>query len=1009
MKKLTKSVLAIVLSSSFALASAQEKKKDSIRETSIDEVVIVGYSKKVTKENYVGTATKVDSESIQKKNVSNVSQALAGESAGVRIINTSGQPGQGATIRIRGFGSVNGNRNPLYVLDGMPFTGDIASINPQDIESVTILKDATATAIYGARGANGVVVVNTKKGSSRKSYVQIESKVGYNMSLLPRYDVIKSPEQFIELGWEALYNKGKIEEGLNDAGAINFANARLFSDEGIGANYNMWDVAGPDLIDPLTGKIKSGVSRKYNPEDWGDYAFQTSVRTENNFSLSGGSKNNTYYAGIGYLKDEGYSINSDYQRYSGRLNLTHKVKPWLNGSFNMSYAYSKTNNNGQTSDSGNVFWVVDNMPSIFPLFLRDANGNKISDPYFGGYQFDYGESGRGFSALTNAVADATYNKSLTIGHDVSANMFLSASFLDGFSFDTRIGGQYSNSSYNNLRNPFYGGSATQGGYIFKRKQELLNWNFLQMLRYEKNIGNHGINAFVAHENNSYELGNLSVSKNNLIDPSTGEFNNAINQENAYSYILGYNLESYFGQVSYDYMNKYFLTGSVRNDGSSRFKESNKRWDTFGSLGLGWIISREDWFNVKPINLLKFKASYGTVGDQSGIGFYPGFNVYKPLNFMGDIATMYDKTGYPDLTWEKSNMFQTGLEITMFERALEATFDYYHKTTDNLIFDRRVAPSSGIAIEKVNDGVLVNQGFEFDVKAHLFKSNRNFFLDLGINGETLKNEITEMPIDPSTGKQKVIDLSELGFGRAVGRSIYDFYMRDYVGVNPQTGAAQWVMHYVDVNANGIYDLDEEIKSLHQYMIENPNAVIKEGVTEVYSRATQKFLDKSIVPDVRGAFNLSTGYKGFSVGVQLLYSFGGYSYDSSYAALMHNKQIGGNNWHKDVLDRWQKPGDITNVPRLSSGAGTDGNFTSLSSRFLTKSDYIALNNVKIGYDFSKSVIRDYGLEGLGLFLTGDNLWLYSERQGFNPSTSETGDSSSYRYSPLSTFTFGVNVKF
>lgn len=993
---------------------AQKTKNDTVKTKDIEEVVMVGYSK-VKKEDYVGTATSVNMKSIENKSVSTVSQALTGEASGVRVITTSGQPGSEPKIRVRGFGSVNGDREPLYVLDGVPYSGNVSAINPEDIETMTVLKDATATAIYGARGANGVVIINTKKGRASRDQITLESKVGFNFSLLPRYDRITSPEEYLEISWNAMYNKGN----LLGKDPVAYANAALFSKSGISPNYNMWKGTAADLIDPATGKFRSGVERLYTPEDWRDYAFQTSIRTENNLSISGGSGKTTYYTGIGYLKDEGYSINTNYERYSGRVNVSHQAKPWLKGEFNLGYAFSKAKRNGQSSDSGSVFWFVDNIPSIYPLFLRDKDGNFVADPYYGGNQYDYGDKGRGFGALTNSIADATFNRDGRTRHEINANVFLQADITKNLSFETRLGGQYYNSRRDLYRNPYYGGAASQNGSLFKAMTEMFSYDFLQLLRYKNRFGDgHRFEAFVAHQSNSWERKYLDVSKYGLVDPNGKELNNAINQNPAYSYLYNYTLESYFGQLNYDYNNKYLLSASIRRDGSSRFQQN--KWDTFYSVGLGWVVSKEDFLRDNDfIRNLKLKASYGTVGNQSivgsddldpNMGYYPGYVVYKPGNFMGLPAAYFNRSGYPLLTWEKSKIFQTGTEFSLFKnKALEITVDYYHKTTDQLLFDKRIAPSTGNAIEKVNDGLLVNQGVEFNVVGHLINKD-DFYVDLSVNGEYLNNKLKRMPIDAATGKEKLIDLSESGFGRAAGHSLYDYYMRDYRGVNPDTGAAVWAMYYDDINKNGVYDSgDVSISSLYEYRHTNPNANIVESTTENYAEATQKFVNKSAIPNLRGAFTLSAGYKGWSISAQMLYGIGGYSYDGAYASLMSNQQIGGSNWHTDIRNRWQKPGDVTDVPRLSSNHTTDTRFNAKSTRFLTKSDYLVLNNVSLSYNLPRKFYEGLGLSGLRLSVTGDNLWIQTKRKGFNPTTSETGASSYYRYSPLSTVTFGVRANF
>ncbi|MDO4763706.1 MAG: SusC/RagA family TonB-linked outer membrane protein, partial [Flavobacteriaceae bacterium] len=422
---------------------------------------------------------------------------------------------------------------------------------------------------------------------------------------------------------------------------------------------------------------------------------------------------------------------------------------------------------------------------------------------------------------------------------------------------------------------------------------------------------------------------------------------------------------------------------------------------------------------RMINNLKLKASYGFVGDQAGVGFYPGYDVYNIDNLGGAIATSFHRSGYPNLTWEKSKMFQTGVEFTLFNRRLEGSVDFYSKLTEQLIFDSRISPSIGDAIMKVNDGKLLNQGIEFNLVGHLVRTE-NFFLDLSVNGEMMRNRIIEMPFDNTTQKRKVLDASEVGYGRTQGSSIYDFYMREWAGVDPNTGAARWWMNYEDKvdpitgQRNGKYDEGEEILSLTQFLAENPNAVISETITEDYSKATQKFVGKSIIPDVRGAINLNLGYKGFSIGAQMLYSIGGYVYDASYADLMGNLKVGENNWHTNIRNRWQKPGDITNVPRYTSNRVSENDpgdalYAGRSTRFLTRADYFLLNNVNIGYTLSKDVLNGTGLQEVKLTLSADNLWLRSARKGLNPISSETGESSSYRYAPVSNFTFGLRVKF
>lgn len=966
----------------------------------IDEVVAIGYGT-TTKQSFVGSVTQIKAENIQSKSVSNISQSLAGEAAGVRVINTSGQPGSDATIRIRGFGSVNGNRDPLYVLDGVPYDGSLNAINPNDIETTTILKDATATAIYGSRGANGVILLTTKKGNAGTSVIEVDIKRGVNVSALPRYSTIKSPEQYISLSWESMYNKGVATGNSNP---VKYANDNLFSGSGINPKYNLWNVAGADLIDPTTGKINSGVARKYTPENWEDYGFQNSSRTEANLTFRGGSETTKYFTSFGYLDDIGYIINSNFKRYNATINLESNVKPWLTTSAKMSYAGTETNNNGQSEDSGSIFWFVDNMPPIFPLFLRDATGNIVKDPIYGGNQYDYGVD-RAFGGLTNSIADAHYNRSRTKQNQLSGNFSGKIRFTKNLSFENTFGSQFYARVFNNLNNPFYGSAAGQGGYVYKETSQLTSYNLLNLVRYKKSFGVHNLEALAAHESNSWERKFETVQKSKMVHPDIEDLNNfVIVGSPPTSYTDQVKLESYFGQINYNYNNKYYLSSSIRRDGTSRFIGKNK-WDTFGSLGLSWVITQESFMkSLNFLSFLKYKISYGIVGEQSGVGYYPAYNTFDVSNLNDQISISARDIGNPDLTWEKSKMFQTGIEFG-FGKYLDGSVDFYKKNTDNLVFDRRVGPSVGYALITVNDGKMSNSGVEFDLTFHLLKKT-DYGIDFNVNGELLSNNLITMPIDPATDKPKVLDIDGR-FGRSEGHSLYDFYLREWAGVDPADGTAMWYQYYNDANGNGALDTGEGISSLYEYTTTNPDSIINVTTTKTYANATQKYVGKSAIPKVRGGFRLTGWFKGIDLSAQFVYSVGGYGYDAAYAGLMNNDPIGNNNWSTDIFKRWQKPGDITDVPKLSNNYNV--NVNSSSTRFLTKSDFLSLNNIQIGYTIPKSFTMKYKVSDLNIFVSGDNLFLLSTRNGFNPSTDEAGTTDTYRYSPLSTYTIGLKVKF
>ncbi|AWX43897.1 TonB-dependent receptor SusC [Flagellimonas maritima] len=1001
----------------------------------LDEVVVVGYGT-TTKEAFVGTAAVVEAENLDAKSNPNIAQALTGEVAGLTVVNTSGQPGNASTIRIRGYGSVNGNRNPLYVVDGVPFTvprvpnsdvGDdddeqtfantispLNSINPQDIASVTVLKDATATAIYGSRGANGVIVITTKKGRSGDATIEVDFKTGFNSQLIPRYDVLQSPEEYIGYTWEGKFNRGV---ATGEADPVAFANATLFdANAGIDPGYNLWNVnSTSELIDPETRTVRPGVTRKYTPEKYADLSFQAAIRTEGNVRMSGGNEKTSYYVSAGFLDDNGYALNTGFERYNTRLNLTSQIKDWLKVGSNITYSYSESQNNGQTVGSENLFEFADKNPPIYPVFLRDNDGNLVPDPIFGGFQYDFGSpSGfrdRNSANLLNPVASAVYDFLGSRRHDMIGNFSAEINLAEGLVFETRYGVQFANDIQKSYGNPFYGTAVQQGGTLFQREQQDVTTNFLQLLRYNKNFGNHGFDALIAHESNDYTRNFSSGNKRDVAVPGLLELDNfAVTQGQPVGFSEGATLESYFSQVNYNYNSTYFLSGSVRTDGSSRF--INDKWGVFWSIGGSWIASNESFLeNSKLFSYLKLKASYGVIGDQEGIDFYQSDDTFNVTNLNDGLSISERRNGNPDLTWEESKMFQTGVELSL-GRFLDVNVDYYRKNTENLFFDRRVGSSQGISTVTVNDGELRNTGLEFSLTAHLIQTE-NAKLDLTINGEHIDNEIVTMPlwVDPQTQElvPRPIDASPPLFAYSRGSSIFDFYLREYAGVDPETGVMLWNEYFNDANGNGTLDDGEEsIADLFPYTLNNPDATIASQTTTRYADATLKYVDKSAIPTLRGAFRLAGSYKNFSLAAQFTYQFGGWAHDTQYSELMNDRfGAGSNNFHTDISRRWQQPGDITDVPRISDGF--DQNIGSSSTRWLIKSDFIALNNVRLGYQVPTRLLSNTGLQNINVWVSGDNLYIGSKRDGFNPTTSETGNTGRRLYAPLSTVTMGVSVKF
>ena len=986
----------------------------------LDEVMVVAYGTQ-TKKSFSGSATVVKGETLEKKNPSEVSKALAGEIAGVQVVSTSGQPGSSATISIRGVGSINSSSAPLYVVDGIPYDGDVSAIDPSDIASTTVLKDATATSLYGSRGSNGVILITTKKGTSGESgKIDIDVKYGGNMRLIPLYETITDPQQFVELVWEGLYNAS--------GGKANVANNQLFSvnNGGLPAAYNRWTTPGNQLINPESGEFFDDIQLKQGYIDepttsWQKAIFRNGQKLDATLKISGGSDKTTYYTSFGYLKDEGYYIGSDYSRLQARINVDHQAKKWLKGSMNMSYSYSIYNNPGQGSNMNNGFAYVNECPSIYPVFQRDENGYKVDDPKIQGQKaYDYGDVdvngntvGRLYGNGINPAGALQYDKQRTLQHQLSGNGLLEATLYKGLKFTTNFGLQYLSADASELTNNYYGDAAGVGR-IAKAVSNGMSFTWNQILSYNPDFGgDHNFSAFVAHESLLIKSSAIQGGKNYIVRPDGLELGNAVEMSYLTSSTATRKMESYFGQARYSYKDKYFVDANLRADGSSRFARGH-RWGTFGSIGLAWDMMREDFMQgVDLLRNLKIKASWGELGNAE-IGTYLYTNQYSVSNVGGLPAYLLGYIGNPDLTWESSQILNTGVDITL-GKVLDAEVVYFHKTTNNMLFDRSVAPSLGYSSYYVNEGEMVNQGVEFQFNVHAVNTNAVKF-DVRFNGAWYKNTITKMPTDV-TGEPKQMDGS-----MSLGHSIYEYYTKEWAGVNPETGKAEYYYFYDPNNLKGeTFNLYQDaIPSVHQYILDNygddpnlnkylnnPELILTKEKTENYNYASSYYVGKSALPYLQGGVGFDLSFYGVDFSAAFQYSFGGWGYDGAYQLLMHSDRGGSTNWHVDILNRWQEPGDVTDVPRLSNKSDLYAN--SSSTRFIVSSSYLSLSNVRVGYSFPKKVVEKIKLNNLNLWVSADNLFCLSARQGYIPIASMTGSSSTYQYTPLSTILGGIKISF
>ena len=1004
----------------------------------IQEVVVTGYGT-VSKGAYAGSAQAVKAEDIEKKNPSDVTKALAGEVAGVQVVTSSGQPGTVASIRIRGIGSISANSSPLYVVDGIPLdAGSVSSIDPGDIASTTILKDATATSLYGSRGANGVVLITTKKGSSNgdEGKIEIDVKAGANMRLLPMYDVIDSPEDYIVLCWQSLYNERSLTKASpSEQKSITYANSRLFGANGIPAIYNIWDQPGNLLINAydaagnIIPSFKSTVSRldAYKTMvSWYNTLFHNGLKLETTAKISGGNEKLNYYTSFGYLKDEGYYTASDFQRFNTRANINYQAKKWLKGGLNIQYSYASINNPVQDDDAannGSLF--VNEIPPIYPVYVRDANGNIAIDPKTGGKMYDYGdngvenigqEGGRPYSFGINPAGALQWDKQRTVRHQTAATAFLEFKLYEGLKFTVNAGVQYMNNRINSLTNKYYGDAAGVGR-IGNAQYNYLAFTSNQLLEYNKTFNEHTIRLMAGHEityfNYNYQYG----YKKKIVMDEYPELSNAVSMDAVEGFARTSTLESALATVTYDYDNRYLITANYRADGSSKFAKGH-RWGHFGSVGGAWNFTNEHFMEgTEAADWLKngkLRLSWGVLGNQD-IGDMMFTDHYDVENVDGEKAYVWSYKGNPELTWERTSTVDLGLEFSI-AKYLDAEFDFFYKKTDNMLFPRYVAPSLGYGGYYVNDAAMENHGIEFDLKGHLLDM-RNIKLDLRVNGGYYRNKMLQMPIDGynEDGTEKRMVMSG---GMSVGHSTADYYMIHYEGVS-EKGEAAYTAYY-DANKGGFghtsADLIEDgkkgdnyIASVYEYKLKNPNADIQ--TTTVYSGdytyAGSNYVGKSYMPDLDGGFGLDFEAYGVTLSISCSYRIGGYGYDNMYALLMHSEKIGKRNWHKDIRNAWTETNTNTNIPRLSNGADDGAN--AASDRFLTSNSFLSLNNINLGYKFPKKWIEKIKLTNLQVWVAADNLAIATARRGYNPMMSASGTNGYNDYSPLSTVMGGIKVQF
>ena len=957
----------------------------------LEETVIVAYGVQ-KKETVVGANAVISAEKLEDRAITNVTNALEGAAPGVLISTASGSPGSGLSVQIRGMSSYNLTNSPLYILDGSIYTGSLANLNPNDIESINILKDAASTSLYGSAAANGVVLITTKKGSKKRGSFSFNAYTGVVTRNVNEYDRV-GPADYYRLTWDAIRNGYLASNPTHSIEQANaFASNALVTDV---LKNNIYNVPNDQVI--VNGQLNPNATQLYDDFDWTKYMDRTGSTQKYDLSYTGGSDTSNFYASFGYNKEKGYIIESEMERYNAMLSADSQVTDWLKLGISLtgskrenSFAYDDTADDYASSSYINPFYFTRFMGPIYSPYLYNPNGElqygPDGNPVYDG--IDSRGRGSGASGGRNVIQEMILNDRNQLTNSLNSRAYAQFKLMPHLTFTTNIGHDIENRDYKIYTNSVIGDAAGKGA-LSSTKYTIYGTTFNQLLNYNRSFNRHNFDVVLGHEVFNYKYDYEYHRKETEVITGIYHFSNFLTTTSQIGYNQELRKESWFGRLNYDFDNKYIASLSLRNDKSSRFAEDkNSGW--FWSAGLGWNIHREDFLkDSNIINVLKLRSSYGEVGNDGGISQNPGYqadlDLYNLGSFFngGEPGVYLSQVGNKDLTWETNKQFDVALEYGLFNDRISGSVEYYLRETEDMIFNVPLPLSEGIPGGGIyrNIGTLRNSGVELALNLGIVRTE-DFKWDLGINATTMKNEIIKMPDDQETIINGTKQLK-------VGQSLYDFWLRQWYGVDPTDGSPLFLQ-------------DPEIED-----VATTTRVMADG-TKVTTNINHAKYDYSgsAIPDLYGSINNSFKYKQFYLNALLTYQIGGKVYDSNYAGMMSSYPQGGA-IHVDMLNAWQNPGDITNVPIMSSQNTTPAG-ASTSTRWLEDASYLNVRNVTLGYNFKSEDIDRMGLSGLKLYVSGENLFSWTKRDGLEPVQSFNG-TTSYRYTPARIVALGLNVSF
>ena len=904
----------------------------------IDEVVVTGYGD-FKKSSYTGSASVVNIAKMQSLPVVSVTQMLEANVPGISLSSSSGQPGSNVSMRIRGIGSFNASNEPLYVLDGVPVTsgnlssnsmnsgglGFIATLPPSEIESITILKDAASASLYGARGANGVVLITTRKGAQGKTTYTLKASYGLS-DLAYTFREIMGGEERRELIYEGFVNQ-KLDEGLSREEAEAYADSQI-------------DIYAAE---PATGWA-----------DWEDALFQKGIQQSYDFSVRGGNASTRFAGSINYTKQEGVSYNSGFERLGGHLNFSNSYKGF---DFNMNALLTYTR---QSAIPEGSYYSSAMYTSRNTLTPSDAIYNED-----GTYNTNLSQNGN-----MNPLKEAEYNNYYTTVARTFATIEGAYIFLKGLKLASSFSVDYAYTKDFRYFSPLSKDGLTNNGQGDMWMVENIRYNSNTRLSYARRFGEHSLDALLAYEVSHWDHDDLFAETKNYANSQNQTLANASTLSSINQTKKGDAMLSYVARLNYDYAQKYYLSLSFRRDGSSRLQRDH-RWDNFWAVSGAWRFTQERFMSVLFGWLTdgKIRLSYGVNGNIPYLlyGYYGTYSTDWDYN--SDPAIVEGSLANDELSWERNYAFNFGVDLYLFD-CLSITFDTYKRRTKDLLMDRQVNTMTGFSSVLDNVGELENKGFELDIKSMNIQTDK-FFWQTALNLSHNKNKVV-----------KLADVDEFASDNyyvvKIGYSLGTIKLREYAGVDPENGLPWYYSNVED--ENGVPSREK---------VYDPNDAVSVPL-------------KCIHPKLRGGFSNTFHYWLVDFSFNLSFSLGGYSYDGAMYALQNDGYNATRNKSTEMRRRWQKPGDITDVPRYVNGQRFGGQWH--SSRGIHSTDHLRLKGLTLGISAPQKWLDITKLSQARIYFSGTNLLTWAAYSQYDPELNKTV---TFGVPPLKTWAFGIEI--